>query len=72
MKKQAIEWIPESEAARLLDLKPRTLRKYVKGTKQFFPKLNIAMTNVSGRKYQYNRFDIENLLLQSSSARKTA
>lgn len=51
------QWIPEDEAAKKLDYKPRTLRKLVKsGT------LDISYTTLRGRNYRYDERSIDRLL----------
>jgi predicted site-specific integrase-resolvase len=47
-------WIREQEAAAMLNYKPRTLREYSKKGI-----LSINFTTVRGKKYHYNRTDIE-------------
>jgi DNA-binding transcriptional MerR regulator len=62
-KQVEVTWIPEKVAAELLNLKPRTVRKYVK-----WGKLKIAMTSANnGRRLQYNKVDIDKLLFSNSS-----
>jgi hypothetical protein len=49
-------WIPETDAAAMLQMQPDTLRRYVKAGKPNFQMINFRHTN--GRKWQYNRKDI--------------
>lgn len=55
-------WISESEAAQLMGYHPRYLREIVKNGK-----LEIAYTAPTGRKYHYNKVDIEKVQLASSN-----
>ena len=57
-----ITWIPEKEAAALVQRKPYTLRRLVK--KGAWP---IAYTAPNQRGYQYCLRDIERFLLENSS-----
>lgn len=55
-------WIPEQQAAKKLGYNARVFRrKVVDG------KLNIAFTNINGRKWQYEEKDIDNVLLKNST-----
>jgi hypothetical protein len=49
-------WVPERDAAAMLDMQPDTLRRYVKAGKPFFNQINFRHTN--GRKWQYSRKDL--------------
>lgn len=55
-------WITEDEAAKMLNYRPRTLRQYAKDGS-----LKINYTTVRGKKYQYNKSDIEKVLLDAST-----
>lgn len=57
-----ITWIPEAEAAKMMNYKPETLRKYAKSGK-----LTINFTARNQRRYQYNKNDIEKVLLEHST-----
>jgi len=46
-------WIPESMAAEMLGLKPRTLREAVKNKKGLFSEIDFRHTN--GQRWQYHR-----------------
>jgi hypothetical protein len=54
---QKFKWILEAEAAKMLNVKPVTLRKNVKNRK-----IPIGYTSVRGRNFQYNELDIVKLL----------
>jgi predicted site-specific integrase-resolvase len=60
--KRRPQWIKETEAAEMLGYKPIVLRKYAKSGK-----LSIAFHTIKGRKFQYDRTDIENLMLKHST-----
>lgn len=55
-------FIPEVEAAKMLNYAPRTLRERAK-----HGDLRIAYTCINRRKYQYNRLDIEKVLMDNSN-----
>jgi predicted site-specific integrase-resolvase len=55
-------WLKENEAANRFGYKPRTLRQHVKEGR-----LQIAYTNIHGRKYQYSEADIDKVLLDNST-----
>jgi predicted DNA-binding protein (UPF0251 family) len=55
-------WIPESEAAKKINRKPRTLRELVKAGK-----LQVAYTTINGRTYQYSERDINRMLDSNAS-----
>jgi hypothetical protein len=55
-------WIHEKEAAAMIGYRPRVLRMYVKAGK-----LDIAYTNINGKFFQYNKLDIEKVLLDNST-----
>lgn len=58
-----VEWIPEKKAAEMLDYKPETLRRNV-----LRGKIQVAITNNGfGRKYKYNKLDIDKLLMDNST-----
>jgi hypothetical protein len=56
-------WIPEKDAARLLGIHPRTLRRGVQNKENGFP---ISYRNTNGRAWQYKRADITRYLRQTS------
>jgi hypothetical protein len=55
-------WVPEDIAAAMMNYQPYTFRRLVKSGK-----LDIAYSAPTGRKYQYNKLDIEKVQLQSSN-----
>lgn len=57
-----MNWIPEPEAAKKLNRKPKTLRALVKSGKW-----KIDYTAPNGRGFQYSEKGIEKLLLEFSS-----
>jgi hypothetical protein len=62
MNRRRPEWLDENAAAKYLGFHPRVLREYVKKGK-----LNIAYTNINGRKFKYEKGDIDKLLLDNST-----
>lgn len=56
------DWMKEAEAASMLGYQPETLRKKVKAGK-----LNVAFTNLNNRNWQYDRKDLEKVLLENST-----
>ncbi len=57
-------WISEKDAAGLLGMQPRTLRR--QATKETDDRLPFAYRNTNGRAYQYKRADITAYLRQTS------
>ena len=57
-------WIDESEAAAMLQLQTKTLRRKV--VEGYFGR-EIHYTVLPGRTYMYNKYDIERYLLMNSS-----
>jgi hypothetical protein len=55
-------WIPEDVAAAMLNYQPYTLRRLAKSGK-----LDIAYSAPTGRKFHYNKLDIERVQLQGSN-----
>lgn len=55
-------WIPETEAAKMVCRRPRTLRKLVTSGKW-----SIKFTTLNGRSYQYSESDIKKLLEQNAT-----
>jgi predicted site-specific integrase-resolvase len=61
---QKIHWIKEEAASEMLGIHYKTLRRYAKSGKYA-----INYSRLSGRNYQYNKVDIENLLLENSTVK---
>lgn len=59
---KAITWIPEPDAAKMLQYHPERFRRKVKNRE-----LDIAYTNFKGRKFQYCLADIERVLIENST-----
>jgi hypothetical protein len=58
---KSIQWIPESEAAKLVNRKPRTLRRLVKkGT------WNVTYTTLNGRSYCYDEKGIREVFMSKA------
>ncbi len=55
-------WIPESEAAKKIGRKPRTLRELAKSGR-----LQVAYTTINGRTYQYSERDLDKVLNSGAS-----
>ena len=56
-----IQWIKESEAAKMVNRKPRTLRKLVvAGT------WNVTYTTLNGRSYCYDEKGIQELFMKNA------
>jgi predicted site-specific integrase-resolvase len=62
MKTQAIKWVPEAEAAKMIGYAPKTLRRKAKSGEW-----EINWAAVQGRRYRYSESDINNLLLSNST-----
>jgi predicted site-specific integrase-resolvase len=60
--KKGPTWLHEKQAAEKIGYKPETLRKYVKKGR-----LNVAFTNLNGRRFQYCEEDLDKLLLENST-----
>ncbi len=58
-------WVDEPEAADMLGLQPRTLRKYVKNG--YGPFAGISFRHTNGRSWQYKRGDLERFRELTSS-----
>jgi|GEM_PF-2475612 len=65
MAKKQIEWIEESEAAKTLGYKPKTLRQYAREGK-----LPIDYTKLNYRTYQYEKGSIDRYKLANSTLSK--
>lgn len=62
MSKNRPTWIFEDEAAKMLGYSKKYFRHQVRDGK-----LQVAFTNIKGRRFQYNQTDIEKVLLQNST-----
>jgi hypothetical protein len=60
--KQAIKWVNEPEAARLMGYTPRSFRRAVKERK-----IEVDYTSVNGRKYKYCEKGLNEFLLSQST-----
>ena len=59
-----MSWIPEAEAAKIINRSPRVLRTLAKSGE-----LDIQFTSVKGRSYQYNEQDLQKALAKNASPR---
>ncbi len=58
-----IIWIPEKEAAAMINKAPRTLRRKVANAE-----ITVARTTIGGKKYLYSKNDLEKALMENSTA----
>lgn len=57
-----MDWMPESEAAKMVSRKTIVLRRHAKSGKW-----NIAYTHLNGRNFHYSKKDIEKLFNENST-----
>lgn len=62
MQKPKVDWISETEAAKLMGYKTATLRRYTASGK-----LPIAYTRVNYKTIEYNKLDIDKLKVENST-----